>query len=283
MVATTSPCHEPRDASSTLPLCSPTRKREPNIASPATAPSSTTSPGLTTPSSASSQNSQALISVLFGRWWIRRLPRAVHLKCLTAFVRYTSSRAMPLSASARSSTRPAGPTNGRPCLSSWSPGVSPTSTSAASTGPSPNTVPVARLYRSHRVHEAALSASSRQLVTSGSYPAAPAATPRRHAPPSRPAATPRRHVRGLTTRQARADSIMRARRELCGAPAGGAYRVRVDELSDSSHLVADPDGLRRRLAADGYLFFRGLLPEDDIWAAGQIILERLRAGGWVDD
>ena len=59
--------------------------------------------------------------------------------------------------------------------------------------------------------------------------------------------------------------------------------MRVEELSDSSRLVTDPEGLRRRLAADGYLFFRGLLPEDEIWAAGQIVLERLRSGGWVDD
>jgi Phytanoyl-CoA dioxygenase (PhyH) len=64
---------------------------------------------------------------------------------------------------------------------------------------------------------------------------------------------------------------------------GSAYRGRVDELSDSSGLVTDQDGLRRRLAADGYLFFRGLLPEAEVRAAGLIVLERLRAGGWVDD
>jgi hypothetical protein len=60
-------CQEPSEASSALPLCSPTRYREPNMASPATAPSSTTSRGRTAPSSASSQNPQALISVPFGR------------------------------------------------------------------------------------------------------------------------------------------------------------------------------------------------------------------------
>jgi CTP:molybdopterin cytidylyltransferase MocA len=37
--------------------------------------------------------------------------------------------------------------------------------------PSPNTVAVARLYRSQRVHEAALSASSCQVVTTHDYPA----------------------------------------------------------------------------------------------------------------
>jgi hypothetical protein len=46
----------------------------------------TTSRGLMTSSSASNQKPQALISVVFGRWWIRRFPRSVHLKCLTALV-----------------------------------------------------------------------------------------------------------------------------------------------------------------------------------------------------
>ncbi len=61
------------------------------------------------------------------------------------------------------------------------------------------------------------------------------------------------------------------------------YRVRVDELTDSASLVDDPAGLRRRLAGDGYLFFRGLLPADEIRAAGQAVLAMLQAGGWVDD
>jgi len=34
----------------------------------------------------------------------------------------------------------------------------------------------------------------------------------------------------------------------------------VDELADSTSLLNDQDGLRRRLAGEGYLFFRGLLP-----------------------
>src|SRR5206468_2406738 len=39
--------------------------------------------------------------------------------------------------------RPAGPTNGAPCRSSWSPGCSPTMTMRASVGPLPNTVRLA--------------------------------------------------------------------------------------------------------------------------------------------
>jgi hypothetical protein len=62
-----------------------------------------------------------------------------------------------------------------------------------------------------------------------------------------------------------------------------AYRERVEELADSAALVDDPDGLRRRLAADGYLFFRGLLPVGEVRAAGLAVLARLQAGGWVDD
>ena len=58
-----------------------------------------------------------------------------------------------------------------------------------------------------------------------------------------------------------------------------AYRERVEELADSAALVSDPDGLRRHLAADGYLFFRGLLPVGEVQAAGRAVLARVRAGG----
>jgi hypothetical protein len=62
-----------------------------------------------------------------------------------------------------------------------------------------------------------------------------------------------------------------------------AYRERVDELADSGGLINDAGGLRRRLAADGYLFFRGLLPAAQVRAVGHAVLEELHAGGWVDD
>ena len=57
----------------------------------------------------------------------------------------------------------------------------------------------------------------------------------------------------------------------------------MDELADSAPLVNDPGGLRRRLADDGYLFFRGLLPASQVRGAGQAVQARLRSGGWVDD
>ena len=68
-----------------------------------------------------------------------------------------------------------------------------------------------------------------------------------------------------------------------GTPRNRDYGEPVDELADSSGLAHDQQGLRRRLAADGYLFFRGLLPADQIRAAGVAVSERLRSGGWVDD
>jgi Phytanoyl-CoA dioxygenase (PhyH) len=55
----------------------------------------------------------------------------------------------------------------------------------------------------------------------------------------------------------------------------------VDELADSSSLATDPAALRARLAADGYLFLPGLLPEDRVRAAGERVAEALRAGGWT--
>ena len=41
--------------------------------------------------------------------------------------------------------------------------------------------------------------------------------------------------------------------------------------------------MRRRLAGDGYLFFRGLLPAAEVRAVGDAVLDRLRVGGWADD
>jgi Phytanoyl-CoA dioxygenase (PhyH) len=56
----------------------------------------------------------------------------------------------------------------------------------------------------------------------------------------------------------------------------------VDELTDSSGLAGDAVKLRQRLADDGYLFFRGLLPADQVLAAGTVVRDRLREGGWTD-
>jgi len=55
----------------------------------------------------------------------------------------------------------------------------------------------------------------------------------------------------------------------------------VDELADSGGLAGDPAALRARLAADGYVFLRGLLPADPVRAAGERVSAALRAGGWT--
>ena len=55
----------------------------------------------------------------------------------------------------------------------------------------------------------------------------------------------------------------------------------MDELADSSRFVGDLAALRQRLAADGYLFFRGLLPAGPVNAAGAAVTAQLRSGGWM--
>ncbi len=56
----------------------------------------------------------------------------------------------------------------------------------------------------------------------------------------------------------------------------------MDELADSSPIAGDQAALRHRFAADGYLFFRGLLPADQVSAAGRAVAAALHAGGWID-
>jgi hypothetical protein len=54
----------------------------------------------------------------------------------------------------------------------------------------------------------------------------------------------------------------------------------MDQLADSTSLIGHRDALTGRLAADGYLFFRGLLPAAEVRSTGAAILGRLQAGGW---
>jgi hypothetical protein len=56
----------------------------------------------------------------------------------------------------------------------------------------------------------------------------------------------------------------------------------VDELSPANALLGHPDALRQRLAEDGYLFFRGLLPAAEIGAAAEGVVAALRQGGWIE-
>jgi hypothetical protein len=56
----------------------------------------------------------------------------------------------------------------------------------------------------------------------------------------------------------------------------------VDELRQANDLLSDGAALQRRLAEDGYLFFRGLLPADEVAAAADRVRAALRQGGWID-
>ena len=78
----------------------------------AVAPRATITFGRSDRTSASSHGWQAVTSPVPGFWWIRRAPRWVNLKCLTAFVAYNAVRSIPASSTHDHSTAPAGPTNG---------------------------------------------------------------------------------------------------------------------------------------------------------------------------
>src|SRR5258707_14484879 len=80
---------------------------------------------------------------------------------------------MPAFSNASSNTAPAGPTNGLPARSSWSPGCSPTNIIRAERGPAPNTVCSASAYSRQPRHPLAAAASLVMLRVSGTNGAAP--------------------------------------------------------------------------------------------------------------
>jgi hypothetical protein len=51
---------------------------------------------------------------------------------------------------------------------------------------------------------------------------------------------------------------------------------------DSTDLIHDGPALGARVAEDGYLFFRGLIPPADILAARRRMLDLIDAAGWLD-
>jgi len=51
---------------------------------------------------------------------------------------------------------------------------------------------------------------------------------------------------------------------------------------DSTDAIADADALTARLAEDGYLFLRGLLPRAEVMALRRQTLDAAAAGGWLD-
>jgi hypothetical protein len=57
---------------------------------------------------------------------------------------------------------------------------------------------------------------------------------------------------------------------------------RYPDFLDSTGLLGDGDALRERLARDGYLFIRGLLPAAAINAVRTRLLADAAEGGWLD-
>jgi hypothetical protein len=58
--------------------------------------------------------------------------------------------------------------------------------------------------------------------------------------------------------------------------------TRLGALRDSRDILDDPAALRRRAEEDGYLFLPKLLDRGEVLAAGEEIMRRLGAGGWLD-
>src|SRR6266545_2322447 len=105
-------------------------------------------------------------SICFHRWlsqaWISsgsgsRLPGGRHFN---VFATNTSLRVSPIPASSVSSSFPACPTNGTPCLSSWKPGASPTNIRSAWGCPDPKTTCVRPSASRHFVQPAIESAKT---------------------------------------------------------------------------------------------------------------------------
>jgi ectoine hydroxylase-related dioxygenase (phytanoyl-CoA dioxygenase family) len=62
---------------------------------------------------------------------------------------------------------------------------------------------------------------------------------------------------------------------------GCEERDRMHAYADSTPLAGDRDALRRRLRADGYLFFRRLLPADRVLAVREALLTALDESEWL--
>ena len=53
------------------------------------------------------------------------------------------------------------------------------------------------------------------------------------------------------------------------------------DFVDSTPIIDDPEALRARAAVDGYLFFKGLLPADDVLNVRRQMLQALADRGWL--
>ena len=62
----------------------------------------------------------------------------------------------------------------------------------------------------------------------------------------------------------------------------GADLVRTRPFEDSMPLIEDPAQLRSRANRDGFLFFRGLVPDDAVLAMRRAVLDYASLAGWLD-
>src|SRR6266542_2070047 len=92
------------------------------------------------------------------------------------FAIYTCCRLRPIPARSLSSSFPAWPTNGMPCLSSWKPGASPTNIRSAFGSPTPKTTCVRPSARRHRVQPATSRANASSSVNCSAAATGTAAT-----------------------------------------------------------------------------------------------------------
>jgi ectoine hydroxylase-related dioxygenase (phytanoyl-CoA dioxygenase family) len=60
-----------------------------------------------------------------------------------------------------------------------------------------------------------------------------------------------------------------------------SYRWAFLPMVNSTHVVHDPAELQSRLAEDGYLYFEGLLPRDDVMEVRRDVLKALDRAGWI--
>lgn len=79
---------------------------------------------------------------------------------------------------------------------------------------------------------------------------------------------------------------MRDRREVVErggiAVTAGPELLTIGRLTESNDALGDPVELRRRADDDGYLFFRDLLPVEDVNRVRHDVLRRVAADGWLD-
>src|SRR5919106_2349915 len=166
---------------------------------------------------------------------------------------------MPASASASSSTRPAGPTNGRPSRSSRSPGCSPTKTISAFVRPSPKTVcvpvfqsgqarqPAAASRRLESVRRSGTSGSAVAVARDGTSEAYPVRG-RAHPPLLVPlvggraavARALRPRARYVGRRARREDLAFRVRHLALAAPGGVALAEAPEPAQEAVHGIDVP-------------------------------------------